>query len=63
MPAIDARWGAVAACVAVAIAAGVADWRRRRRADLDRVGPVHWPTVQMLALIAATVIAIAITHR
>jgi hypothetical protein len=63
MPPVDARWYAVAACGAVALAAGIADWRRRRRRDLDRVGPIHWPTVQMLALIAAVVIGVAITHR
>ena len=59
---ISPGWYAVAACLAVAVAAGVADWRRRRRRDLDRVGPVHWPTVQMLALIVAAAIAAFVTH-
>jgi len=63
MPDIGPGWYAVAACLAVAIAAGIADWRRRRRTDLDRIGPVHWPTVQMLALIAAAAIAAFVTHR
>jgi hypothetical protein len=63
MPDFDVRWVAVAACAVLAVAAGIADWRRRRRIDLDRVGPIHWPTVQMLALIAAVVIGLAITHR
>lgn len=60
---MTAGWIAVAACVAVALLAGVADWRQRRRRDLDRVAPLHWPTVQMLALIAAAAIGAFITHR
>jgi hypothetical protein len=60
---LTAGWIAVAACVAVAALAGVADWRQRRRSDLDRVAPVHWPTVQMLALILAAAIGAFITHR
>lgn len=55
-------WYAVIACAGIAIGAGVADWRQRRRRDLDRISPVHWPTVQMLALIAAAAIAAFVTH-
>ena len=62
MGAIDWRWGVVAALFAVAVIAGVADWRRKRRADLKRIGPIYWPTVQMLALIVAVVIGAAILH-
>jgi hypothetical protein len=60
---MTAGWIAVAACVAVALLAGVADWCQRRRRDLDRVAPVHWPTVQMLALILAAAIGAFLTHR
>jgi uncharacterized membrane protein YoaK (UPF0700 family) len=60
---MTAGWIAVAVCVAAAVFAGVADWRQRRRRDLDRVAPVHWPTVQMLALILAAAIGAFITHR
>lgn len=63
MSAIDGRWWFVVALVGVAIAAGVADWRRKRRIDLDRIGPIYWPTVQMLALIAAVVLGAFILHR
>ncbi|MEG3087113.1 hypothetical protein [Sphingomonas sp. PB4P5] len=47
----------------MAIAAGVGDWRRKRRADLDRVGLVDWPTLQMLALIAGAICVIIALHE
>lgn len=50
-------WSGVAACVAVAVASGLADWRRARRADPDRVGFMPWPTVQFAALFAAVIVA------
>jgi len=59
---MSAGWYGVIACLLAAVGAGVADWRRQRRRDLDRIGPVHWPTVQMLALIAAAAIAAFVTH-
>ena len=63
MPTINAGWYGVALCLAVAVFAGIADWRRRKRRDLDRMGPLHWPTVQMFALIVAAAIATFVTHR
>ncbi len=42
-----------AGLAAAAVGAEVAARRRRRRADLDRVGWVDWPTVQMLAMLGA----------
>lgn len=55
MPVVTGLWGAAGVLVAVAVAAGFGEWRRRRRHDLDRVGWVDWPTVQMLALIALAI--------
>ena len=55
-------WGAAAAAVCVAIGAGVGDWRRKRRADLDRVGLIDWPTLQMLALIAGAICVTIALH-
>ncbi len=49
-------WIAAAAALGVAVLAGVADWRRKRRVDLDRIGMVDWRTVQMLGLIAAAML-------
>jgi amino acid transporter len=46
---------AVALTLAVALLAGIADWRHRRRDDLDRVAWFDWRSVQVFALIAAIV--------
>lgn len=55
-------WIAAAVAALLAIAAGVGDWRRNARADLDRIGVVDWRTLQMFALIAAACCAIVATH-
>lgn len=53
-------WIAVAAAV-VAVVAGLLDWRQRRRRDLDRVAPVDWRTIHLLALgLAIVAIGVAI---
>lgn len=41
--------------VALVGVSGVAEWRRGRRADLDRVGWVPWTVIQVLALLFAIV--------
>ena len=46
----------MAVAVVLAIAAGIADWRRSRRADLDRIGVLDWRTVQVLCLIVAAML-------
>jgi hypothetical protein len=48
---------AAGACLAVAVASGIADWRRARRRDLDRVGVVPWPTLQFVALLGTLLCA------
>ncbi|WNO53360.1 hypothetical protein [Stakelama saccharophila] len=45
--------------VFLAVVAGVAEHRRSRRDDLDRIGIVAWPGVQLLALMAALVLTAA----
>lgn len=45
-------WGA-AACAALAVGAGWAEWRRSQRRDLDRVGVVPWGALSLLGLVAA----------
>ena len=55
-------WGIVAALVLIAFGAGVADWRIKRRHDLDRIGIVYWPTIQVASLIAAAVLGAVLLH-
>ncbi|WP_374146456.1 hypothetical protein [Sphingomonas sp. 28-63-12] len=45
------------AALAIAVFSGWRDWRRARRENLDAVGIVDWPTVQILALIVAAILA------
>jgi hypothetical protein len=55
--------GAVAALFAlVGIVAGIADWRHRKRRDLDRVSLLDWRTVQVFALIAAIITGALAAH-
>lgn len=42
---------------ALAVVAGIADFRQRKRPDLDRIGLVDWRSVQLFALIAAIIAA------
>ena len=55
-------WVSSGIAVAVAVLAGVADWCRSRRANLDAVGWVDWRSFQMFALIAAAGCAIIAQH-
>jgi hypothetical protein len=50
-------WTGAGAMLALAVLAGIGDWRRRRRRDLDRIGIVDWPTLQVVALMAAAILA------
>ena len=50
-------WIGAGTALAVAIASGIGDWRRRNRRDPDRVGLMPWTTLQMFALLAALILA------
>ena len=50
-------WIGVGAFAAVAAGSGLADWRRAKRRDLDRVGWVPWTLIQVMALLGAVVTA------
>jgi hypothetical protein len=50
-------WAAAACALGLALVAAVADYRQRKRHDLDRVALVDWRSVQVFALIAAIILA------
>ena len=50
-------WTAAASAGALAVAAGVAERRRSRRRDIDKVGWVPWTLVQVIALALAALMA------
>ncbi|MCM8729530.1 hypothetical protein ACFO8O_00920 [Hephaestia sp. GCM10023244] len=52
----DWCFAAAGLSLALAIGSGVADRRRARRKNADRVGMVNWATVQVFALIATAVL-------
>ena len=52
-------WAGAGAALALALVAGVADWRRlRRRRALDAVGWVPWRGLQVAAWFAAVLLAV-----
>lgn len=55
-------WAADGAALAVALLAGVADWRRNRRVDLDHSGWVPWRGIQMAGIFAAIGLTILAVH-
>ncbi|PVX28185.1 hypothetical protein [Sphingomonas pokkalii] len=55
-------WCAAGAAVLVAIASGLAEHRRRRRRDLERVGVMPWMAIQMAALFATLLLASLALH-
>ena len=46
-------WTGTGAALALAVVAGVADWRRNRRRVLDDAGWVPWRGIQVAAFFAA----------
>lgn len=56
-------WTADGVAIALALFAGVADWRRGRRTNLDATGWMPWRGVQITALFAALALTIIAVHR
>ena len=50
-------WAGAGAAGAMAVIAGIAEWRRGRRRNLDRVGWMPWTAIQVLSLLAMTLAA------
>lgn len=55
-------WIAAGAALLIALCAGVAEHRRRKRRDLERVGWVPWMAIQMAGLFAALVLVSVALH-
>ena len=51
-------WTGTGAALALAVTAGVADWRRHRRRDLDATGWAPWRGIQVAAFFAAAAFAV-----
>jgi hypothetical protein len=43
------------AAIVLAIVSGVAEYRRQRRDDLDRIGLMPWPLIQIVSLMVAAI--------
>lgn len=55
-------WMGAGVSMVTAVVAGVAEWRRGRRKDLDRVGIMPWNAIQMGAFLVA-VVAVVLAVR
>lgn len=53
---------AAGASALLALAASIAEWRRNKRRNLDRVGWVPWQLVTVMAFFAAIGLAAAAFH-
>ena len=52
-----AYWWLAGGSLLTAALAALADRRRHRRTDLDRVGWMPWPLIQILAMLTAAIAA------
>ena len=55
-------WTGTGVALALAVAAGVMDWRRTRRRNLDATGWVPWRGIQVAGFFAALAFAIFAMH-
>ena len=53
----DMLWVTAGAAAVLAVVSGVAEWRRDRRRDLDRIGWMPWRGLQLMAFGAALLAA------
>ncbi|RYD49349.1 MAG: hypothetical protein EOP60_13995 [Sphingomonadales bacterium] len=55
-------WTSVAVALLVAVIAGFGERQRKRRKDMDRVGLMPWPLIQVLAMLAALILVSLALH-
>ncbi|WP_448663323.1 hypothetical protein ACG3SL_01220 [Sphingomonas sp. CJ20] len=55
-------WGNAVAAMLLAVFSGFAEKRRQHRRDLDRVGFMPWALIQVLAMLAAVILASLAIH-
>ena len=55
-------WTGTGVALALAVIAGVMDWRRTRRRNLDATGWVPWRGIQVFGFFAALACAILAMH-
>jgi len=57
-------WIGAGVALVVAVLSGFGEHRRRNRRDMDRVGLVPWPLVQVLAMLTAVIlVSVALNLR
>ncbi|RYY27681.1 MAG: hypothetical protein EOP62_06725 [Sphingomonadales bacterium] len=55
-------WTSVGVALLVAVVAMFGERRRKRRVDLDRIGLISWPLIQVLALLSALILTSVALH-
>ncbi len=55
-------WTSVAAALLVAVIAGFGERQRKRRKDMDRIGLLPWPLIQVLAILCALILTSLALH-
>ncbi|RYE04551.1 MAG: hypothetical protein EOP61_00085 [Sphingomonadales bacterium] len=55
-------WTGVGIALAVAVISGFGERRRKQRKDMDRIGLMPWPLIQVLALLIALILTSLALH-
>jgi hypothetical protein len=58
----EGLWTGAGLALGIAVAAGIAEWRRTRRRELDDAGWVPWRGVQVAAMFSAAALIILATR-
>lgn len=55
-------WTGVGLALLVAVIAGLGERRRKRRTDMDRIGLMPWPLIQILSILIALILTSLALH-